>query len=167
MDNFYSKVTRTCIKETWKMITTTQIEDLLERNWNITSLVRNHISFMNPPRRNISSFRTNGMQAYIIQYTILMMIQWYIFVYIIYTFYPLLSPPPCSWLSPHNGQEEWLVTTSGWQPLSWILPNFSLTLSSYLTQHLLTWLLQLTIKIYCKDWSTTFNTAILSWIWWK
>ena len=32
MDNFYSKVTRTCIKETWKMITTTQIEDLLERN---------------------------------------------------------------------------------------------------------------------------------------
>ena len=118
------------------------------------------------PRRNISSFRTNGMQAYIIQYTILMMIQWYIFVYIIYTFYPLLSPPPCSWLSPHNGQEEWLVTTSGWQPLSWILPNFSLTLSSYLTQHLLTWLLQLTIKIYCKDWST-FNTAILSWIWWK
>ena len=121
-------------------------KDLLERNWNITSLVRNHISFMNPPRRNVSSFRTNGMQAYIIQYTILMMIQWYIFVYIIYTFYPLLSPPPCSWLSLHNGQEEWLVTTSSWQPLSWILPNFSLTLSSYLTQHLLTWLLQLTIK---------------------
>lgn len=56
--------------------------------------------------------------------------------------------------------EEWLVTTSSWQPLSWILPNFSLTLSSYLTQHLLTWVLQLTIKIYCNDWST-FNIAII------
>ena len=38
------------------MITTTQIEDLLERNWNITSLVRNHISFMNPPEGTFHPF---------------------------------------------------------------------------------------------------------------
>ena len=111
MDNFYSKVTRTCIKETWKMITTTQIEDLLERNWNITSLVRNHISFMNPPRRNVSSFRTNGMQAYIIQYTILMMIQCYIFYNVSYlSFIPFYLH-----LRAHDSART-MDRRSGWSP---------------------------------------------------
>ena len=113
MDNFYSKVTRTCIKETWKMITTTQIEDLLERNWNITSLVRNHISFMNPPRRNVSSFRTNGMQAYIIQYTILMMIQCYIFYNVSYLSPSIstsvLMTQPAQWTGEVAGHHQQLA----------------------------------------------------------
>ena len=62
------------------------------------------------PRRNISSFRTNGMQAYIIQYTIIMMIHCYIFYNVSYlspsiSTSVLMTQPACT-----------MDRRSGWSP---------------------------------------------------
>ena len=63
------------------------------------------------PRRNISSFRTNGMQAYIIQYTILMMIQCYIFYNVSYlSFIPFYLH-----LRAHDSART-MDRRSGWSP---------------------------------------------------
>ena len=63
------------------------------------------------PRRNISSFRTNGMQAYIIQYTILMLIQCYIFYNVSYlSFIPFYLH-----LRAHDSART-MDRRSGWSP---------------------------------------------------
>ena len=63
------------------------------------------------PRRNVSSFRTNGMQAYIIQYTILMMIQCYIFYNVSYlSFIPFYLH-----LRAHDSART-MDRRSGWSP---------------------------------------------------